>query len=601
MKTKFLRPFLLSLACLSTFAHAEVKYQIKVTNAAQHLAEVQVEFPKVSQKTLDVQLPIWRTGRYEVLNLAKNIRQFSAVSGSGKPLSFAKTDKGTWQVQTKPGETVKVKYELYANALGERTQHLDDTHAYLDASGVMMYAAPFRNQAVSVQLDVPKNWVSRSGMEKGSCNHCFVAPNYDILIDSPIETGEHEFYSFDHEGRTFELAIWGRGNHDGKKIIQDLKKIVIETKKALGDWPFEKRYLFIVHAGDGIGGATEHINSTVISKGRWGFSARKDYISFLNTAAHEFVHTWNVKAYRPKEMVPYQYQAENYNRLLWIAEGHTSYFNDLITLRSGIMTREEFLESKANDLLAYQHQPGRFHQSAAESSFDAWIDQNGSERAKNASVNIYSKGELLGVVMDIEIRRLSNGLKGLEHVHQYLYEHHTVAKGGYSEADVRTALKKVSGQDWTQWWADYVDGVKELPMDKIYEQVGLKHVVEGSKDDTQKEEYFTGFRFRDSSESVLLSDIERDSPAWQAGLVAGDSIVAVNGLRVSTKDINDKLWLQQSLPIKLHVFRRDELREILFYPKRQTKGKVKLKAIENMSEAQKDLNAKWLGLPVPSK
>ncbi len=640
------KTFSISLALASLLfaraAAADVQYQIKMTNPAQHLAQVDIVFPAASGKTLDVQMPIWRTGRYEVLNLSKNVRQFTASNGKGKALNFNKTDKATWQIQTKSGEAVHISYEIYANSLGERTQHIDDTHAYLDASGVLMYAPVFRQQAISVKLDTPANWVSRSGMEKGDCDHCFIAPNYDVLVDSPIETGEHEFHQFEVDGHQIELAIWGRGNYDGKKMAVDLKKVVEGGQQLFGAFPF-KRYLFIVHATDGAGGATEHINSTVIQRPRWMYGTKKDYLGFIRTAAHEFVHTWNVKAYRPKEMVPYDYQRENYTHLLWIAEGNTSYFEELLTVRAGLQTRDEFLEESAKALLAYQHQPGRFQQSAAESSFEAWIDAGG-ERARNASVNIYSKGQLLATAMDILIRQQTNGAKGLEHVHQYLYQHHRVysdgyssddalrdlktmgeivkgiqskkmnkvensrslfttstpIKGGYTAADVRKALKTVTGQDWASWWAQYVDGKAEIPFAELLAQVGLQHLVEAGKDDEQKEEWFTGWKTRDTGEFPVVAEVERDSPAWKAGVVAGDTLIAANGLRLSVKDANDKLWLSQTTPIKLTVFRRDELRDISVTPSRQVKGKAKLKALDKADDAQKSLNASWLGVAWPA-
>ncbi len=587
-------------ASISQTALADVQYQIKISNPAQHLAEVRIDFPAVHSKTLDVQMPIWRTGRYEVLNLGKNVRQMSATNGQGKALVMSKTDKGTWRVQTQKGDTVTIKYEIYANALGERTQHIDDTHAYLDASGVLMYAAPFRHQALQVQLETPAAWVSRSGLEKGTCEHCFVAPNYDVLIDSPIETGLHEFHQFEIDGRTIALAIWGRGNYDGNKMNDDLKKIVAESKKLLGEFPFKKRYLFIVHATDGVGGATEHLNSTVIQHSRWNYAPHKEYLGFLRTAAHEFIHTWNVKAYRPKEMVPYDYQHENYSRLLWMAEGNTSYYEDLVSLRAGLMNKDEYMDELAKLIHAYQHQPGRFQQSAAESSFNAWIDAGG-ERAKNASVNIYSKGHLLGMVMDILIRQQTQNEKGFEDVHRYLYQHHTVDQGGYSEEQVRAALKTVTGKDWADWWTQYVDGVAELPLIDLLKSAGLNYAIEAGKDEEQKENWFTGWNTKDGGDFPVISDVERDSPAWQAGVVAGDTLIAANGIRLNNKSSADRLWLIQTLPIKLTVFRRDELKELNLNPIRQANGKAKIKAQESADETQKLRYEKWLGIAWSTK
>lgn len=581
-------------------ARADVDYQLRITDATQHLAEVRATFPAAAGATLDVQMPNWRTGRYQILNLANGVRMFKAVNAKGEALPVAKTDKGTWRVQTRPGDAVTVSYEVYANVLGERTRHIDDTHAYLDASGVFVYAAPFRNEPVKVRLDVPANWQSRSGMEPGNCGHCFVAPNYDVLVDSPIETGIHEFHTATVDGRKIEVAIWGRGNYDGKKMTEDLAKIVTEGGKLYGGkWPFQ-RYLFIVHATDGAGGATEHLNSTVIQRPRWMFAKRKDYLGFLRTAAHEFFHTWNVKAYRPKEMVPYDYQNENYNPLLWIAEGHTSYFDEMIVLRAGLQKRDEFMEEYAKLIEGYLHSPGRFQQSASESSFDEWISVGG-ERARNASVNIYTKGQVLGLMMDIELRRQTRGAKGLEDMHRVLYEKHSVAQGGYDPVAVKAALQQVSGQDWSGWWSQYVDGTAEIPFDSLLKTVGMQYLIDVAKDEEQKQQWWAGWKMREGSDPAVITEVERDSPAWKAGIVSGDVLVAVNGLKVSAKDVSDKMILSKSGPFKLHLFRRDELREMQLNPVLQPNGKAKVKALDKPDAQQKALNAAWLGVAWPKE
>ncbi|TFW36169.1 M61 family metallopeptidase [Massilia horti] len=597
MKPAFLASALtLSLFALAPTAHADVDYELRITNAAQHLAEVRATFPAVQGNTLDVQMPNWRTGRYQILNLANGVRLFKAVNAKGEPLEVHKTDKGTWRVQTRPGEPVTVSYELYANLLAERTRHIDDTHAYLDASGVFVYAAPLRSEPVKIKLDVPAGWQSRSGMDAGGCDHCFVAPNYDVLVDSPIETGIHEFYSTTVDGRKIELAIWGRGNYDGKQMSADLQKIVAATGKLYANkWPYQQRYLFIVHATDSAGGATEHINSTVIQRPRWKFGTHKDYLGFLRTAAHEFFHTWNVKAYRPKEMVPYDYQNENYNPLLWVAEGNTSYFEELIVLRAGLAKRDEFLEEHARLIDDYRHQPGRFQQSATESSFDEWIAVGG-ERARNASVNIYSKGHLLGLAMDIELRRQTKGARGLEDVHRILFDQHSVAQGGYDPAAVKAALKQVSGQDWSGWWNQYVDGTAEIPFETLLQNVGLQYLIDVPKDEEQKQEWWAGWKLKEASDPALVTEVERDSPAWKAGVVAGDTLLAVNGIKVSAKDVGDKLWLSKTGPFKLHLFRRDELRELELNPVLQPKGKAKVKALDKPDAEQKALSSAWLGV-----
>ncbi|NQD37061.1 M61 family metallopeptidase [Permianibacter sp. IMCC34836] len=582
----------------------EVHYELRISNAAQHLAEVSAQFPASNASTLNLQLPVWRTGRYQILPLANGLRQLTATGNDGRALSVRKTDKASWLIEKAAGEAVTVRYELYANELGQRTRHIDDSHAYLDASAVWLYNGEQRGNPVSVQLQVPANWQSRSGMRAGDCNHCFVATNYDELVDSPIETGLHEFHSFVVDGKTIELAIWGAGNHDGKQIVADLQKLVATTGKLFGGYPFA-RYLFIVHATSGEGGATEHVNSTVIQLSRWGFAPRKDYLKFIRTATHEFFHTWNVKAYRPAAMVPYDYQKENYSELLWLAEGHTSYFDNLLTLRAGVQTRDEYLEEEASILDDYLHQPGRFFQSALESSFDEWIQPSG-ERARNASVSIYSKGELLALTMDLLLRQQSKGKLGIEDLHKQLWQHKRVEQGGYTSADVKAILKSLSQQaranfDWEQFWQDYVAGTKELPLAALLKDAGLQLRIDQGKDDKGQQAAWWGVKIKDggADQFAVVSEVERDSPAWQAGLVANDQIVAIDQLRVSAKDFADRSAAVKSDSTVVTLFRRDQLNTVTLKPVLQDKGKRKLKALEDASSDQKQLNSNWLGVPWP--
>ncbi|MFZ5842006.1 MAG: M61 family metallopeptidase [Pseudomonadota bacterium] len=582
-----------------------IKYGLKISNAAQHLAEVSAEFPATDGQQLVLHLPLWRTGRYQVLPLANGIRQFTATGRNGRVLKVSKLDKSSWQIDKQPGEAVSVSYELYANELGQRTRHIDDSHAYLNASAVWVYNVAMRKLPIAVQLQVPAGWVSRAGMEKGNCEHCFVAADYDVLTDSPIETGEHEFHSFVVDGKTIELAIWGTGNHNGERIAADLKKIVATTGKLFGSYPFEKRYLFIVHATSGESGATEHMNSTVIQKPRWTFAPRKEYLKFIRTATHEFFHTWNVKAYRPATMVPYDYQSENYSELLWIAEGHTSYFDNILSLRAGVQTRDEYLDEVGSIMDDYLRQPGRFQQSALESSFDEWIQPSG-ERARNASVSIYSKGEMIALTMDLLLRKASKGKVGVEDLHRQLWQKHTVSQGGYRSADVLAILNALNAGskqpvDWQAFWADYIAGTKELPLAALLHDAGLELRIDQGKEDKGEQEAWYGWKFKDGSadQFAVVSEVERDSPAWQAGVVSNDIVVALNALRVSAKDLNERAGALITGPVQVTLFRRDALQTLTVTPQIKDKGKRKLKALAEPDRQQKALNVAWLGVAWP--
>lgn len=581
-----------------------VKYGLKISNAAQHLAEVSAEFPATAESTFVVQLPIWRTGRYQVLPLANGIRQLLATGKDGRALTVSKLDKASWQIDKAPGEAVSVRYELYANELGQRTRHIDDSHAYLNGGTVWLYSAAQRKTPIEVNLQVPAGWQSRAGLAKGNCEHCFVAADYDVLADSPIETGLHEFHSFVVDGKTIELAIWGAGNHDGKQIAADLTKIVATTGAMFGSYPFS-RYLFIVHATGGESGATEHMNSTVIQKSRWGFAPRKEYLKFIRTATHEFFHTWNVKAYRPAAMVPYDYQTENHSELLWIAEGHTSYFDNLLSLRAGVQTRDEYLEEVGSIIDDYLHQPGRFYQSALESSFDEWIQPSG-ERARNASVSIYSKGELIALSLDLMLRKASKGKIGIEALHQQLWQQKRVDQGGYTSADIQAILAALTQHlaakpDWQAFWADYIAGTKELPLAALLNDAGLAMRIDQGKEDKGGREAWYGWKIKEGGvdQFAVVSEVERDSPAWQAGVVSNDVIVALNQLKVSAKDLPERAGALTTAPVQVSLFRRDALQTLTLSPLVQDKGKRKLKALDEVSREQKQLNSQWLGVAWP--
>lgn len=583
--------FILSGAAL---AQDSVQYQLRISNAAQHTAEVSARFPGSAKADPVVQLPNWRTGRYEILPLANGLRAVKAATADGKPVPLRKTDKATWQLQLPAGVPYTVSYELYANELGLRTRHIDDSHAYLNASAVFVYSPEFRALPATVKLDVPAGWVSRSGMDKGDCDHCFKAADWDVLTDSPIETGVHSFYQTTVDGMPIELAIWGEGNHDGQAMLKDLAAISKTTNALFGSTPY-KRYLYIVHATDGVRGATEHMNSTVIQGARWNFAPRSEYLKFARTAAHEFFHTWNVKAYRPKEMVPYDYQNENHSNLLWISEGHTSYFENLIALRAGVQDEKEYLGDVSATLQQYLHTPGRFAQSANESSFDEWIQPSG-DRHQNASVSIYPKGEMLGLVMDLTLRKESGGKRGLQDVHRILWRQHRVDQGGFSEADVLAALRMVSGRSWQDFWQRYVVGTEELPVLALLKDAGLEWQADKKPDDG-KPYYWTGLSLAPGSDAefAVVAGVEKDSPAWNAGITAGDVLVSVNGFRVTAKSFETRAQTFGAAPLQIELYRRDRRQSVTLAAVSQAGAANKLAVSATAGARQNALRKAWLG------
>ncbi|GGQ22106.1 M61 family metallopeptidase [Shewanella litoralis] len=589
----FLTTSVLLSMCFTTSALADVDYYIDINQPAHHLAQVSVSFPKTESTQLTVNLPVWRTGRYQVLPVADGVRLFEATDSKGKVLPWQRTASGEWTISLTQPTAVKVTYQLHANELADRLRHIDESHAYLDASGVLMYSPEFRQEPVTVDMKVPKGWKSFSGMEKGRGSHSFKAANYDVLADSPIETGINQDFSFEADGREYEVVFWGEGNYDTEQILTDLRKISGQASMIWDDYPFE-RYVYMVHATSGARGATEHLNSTVIQLPRFNFREREDYLRFISTASHEFIHTWNVKSYRPQGLVPYDYQSENMSDLLWVAEGSTSYFQNQLLLRAGVITAKEFFDDLSLRIVLNEHNPGRDTQSVAEASLGQWSSTWG-DYAINHSVNIYSEGYLASMALDFSVIQDSELAHSYRDVHKALYQDFKIPMG-YNVADVQNILTTLTGKDYQPWWQKFVNQPFSLEFDTLLAQAGLVTTY-GDKPKTQVD---TGIGLSGLHGDLVLATVAKNSPAWKAGLTAGDELLAVNDLKV-TADAFAKRFddFKPGDKVKLTVFSNDRLKEVSMVLGEQPKGELSIQALESVTTEQKAFFKAWLGIDWP--
>ncbi|GIU51328.1 peptidase M61 [Shewanella sairae] len=585
-------PFILTFSALaSTAAIADVNYHIDLTSPAHHLAKVDVAFPHTDSDTLVVNLPVWRTGKYQVLPLGDAVRTFTATDASGKVLPWTRTASGEWTVALSKPTSVNVSYQLYANKLGQRVNHIDASHAFLDASGTFVYSPEFRDEAINVSLKVPSDWNSYSGMDSGGKAHSFTADNYDILVDSPIETGISMHREFEADGRKYELVVWGEGNYDIEQMVTDLAKLSGQAEVIWDDYPFE-RYVYMVHATSGARGATEHLNSTIIQRPRFSYRDRKDYLGFIKTASHEFIHTWNVKAYRPEGLVPYNYQDEEITELLWIAEGSTSYFQSQLLLRAGVMTPKEFFEDLAKRVAQNLQTPGREVQSIASASANQWAS-SGGDYAVNHSTNIYSEGYLTSLALDFSLIEETELKASYRDVHRKLYNEHRLP-AGFSIADVKAILADVSGTSYESWWQKFVNSPVSIDFDAMLAQAGLEMTY--GKD--SKAEPFTGVTLK--SGSLVLSHVLRNGPAWNAGIVLADEIVAINGLKVTAAGFESRIKdFKAGDTIKVTLFSNDRLKDVELTLGEQPSGKLAITSVNKPSRSQKAFFKAWLGVDWP--
>ena len=583
----------LFLVLMSKTAIAEVVVNIKMTQPAHHLAEVTVSIPAASTDTVDFRFPMWRTGRYTIMNLSDVVRAFDAKDENGQPLKWQKVDKATWRILGVNNKKVSVNYQIYANQLGSRTRHVDDSHAFIDASAYVMYTDNTRGGKHIVNIEAPKDWRSVSGMENGENEHQFIADNFDVLIDSPIETGIHDLFKFEVDGRQYELLIWGKGNYDVEEILSDFKVMVKQAGKIWDDYPFE-RYVFMVHATSGARGATEHLNSTIIQRSRYTFSKREEYLSFLTTASHEFVHTWNVKAYRPAGLVPYDYEKENYSTMIWLSEGSTSYLQYQLLTRGDLMTAKEFMDILAKRINNFENKPGTKVQTVAEASFDTWMSTPNAF-SNNSSVGIYTEGFMVSWLLDYKMLSESKLKHSYRDVHNELYKHYKIPHG-FTEEDVQSAIKAVTGEDYSNWWQENVHQVLKPDFNEMLNKAGLRI------DRGDKTKSWSGLTAKSTNNGAIVTLVESDSPAWKAGLTTDDIIIAVEGLRLNEKDIDNRIKnFKAGETIEITYFRRDVLQTTKITLGEKPEKKLSVKTVKKPSKKQKAFFEAWVGMPFPEE
>jgi predicted metalloprotease with PDZ domain len=596
---------LLAIAAAITTARAQsdyaAEYVIGLYEPQTQYAHMQATFRETPGdpwgEILEVHLPTWRPGKYEILDMAGTMRDFTATSGTGRPLRIQKTAKSTWSVGLAGAKEVTIGYKMYANSLGDRTRHIDDSHAFLSGSSVFLFTVGTRDKPCLIHVEAPERWRTATGLEPADgVEGAFVAPNYDILVDSPFEIGEHDLIEFDIDGKAHEIVIWGNADYDEEELKEDFTKIVREQASIFGEMPYD-RYVFLVHVAPGIGGGTEHYNSTIMQTRPSSFESERSYRGFLGLVSHEMFHTWNVKRLRPAGIQPYDYLRENYTKLLWVAEGTTSYYDDLTLARTGQMKTSDYLNRLASSIDSIAKSPGAKVQSLEESSFDAWVKFNKSTPdSPNTTVNFYSKGALVSLLLDLRLRKLTENRVSLDDVMRELYESYPLGGPGFTPEDLQSILERRTGTSFEDFFARYVRGTDELPMAEAFVAAGL----ELKPDEDAEVEPYVGFSVR-GGDVATVSRVSADGPAYAAGLNVGDEIVAFNGKRLRGGDLNERLEdVEPGDSVALLLFRRDKLREISFEAGGRSEGRLELSRVDEPTDLQKAVYESWLKQEWPS-
>ena len=367
----------IALICLSGAARAqETNYQVDLSERAMQTVTIEARFTGVAGDTLDFHLPVWRSGLYLVLDFVGTVSGLQVSDGHGHALPFEQTAKSSWRVSRPDSDTgdVVVRYRVFADSLTDRTRHVDTDHAFLNPAAVFVYADQLRDLPIEVTLDLPESWQAASGMEQPVPGR-FVAPHYDRLVDSPIEAGTFDLVTFEAAGMTVDFLIHGIWDGDEERLTNDMSALVEATAAVFASsesgLPTDY-YLFILHSGDGLGGGTEYYNSTLVHTDPRAFWDEDRWQGFLGLMAHEFFHTWNVKRFRPAAIDRYDYQDINYTELLWVAEGLTSYYDQLLPVRAGLVSVDDYRDQLADTITSVVDAPGYSQDTLARASFEAW-------------------------------------------------------------------------------------------------------------------------------------------------------------------------------------------------------------------------------------
>ncbi|NRF39324.1 M61 family metallopeptidase [Pedobacter sp. LMG 31643] len=572
----------------------KVGFEVNFIEPQAHYVEMEMNISGLTKDFVDVKMPVWAPGSYLVREFAKNVEGFSATAND-KPVKFEKVRKNTWRIYSAKAKSVKIKYRVYAFEVSVRTSFVDASHAFLSSTGIFMYPDGMLNLPNTVKVNPFKGWEKVStGLEPVSGKpFTYTAANFDILFDSPIEVGNQDVFEFTASGVKHEVAMYGGGNYDKEKLKIDMAKIVDEGTAIYGENP-NKHYTFIVHNFATGGGGLEHLNSTVLGASRDKYADQKGYKDFLNLVAHEYYHLWNVKRLRPVALGPFDYDNENYTTNLWVAEGFTSYYENKLTYRSGFFTIEETAQALATAISNVVNTPGSRVQSASESSYDAWIKgYRPNENSNNSTISYYSKGEVVGMLMDIEIAHATKGAKSLDDVMKAMYQEYYKKLGrGYTDAEFKAMVEEISGISFTDFWAKYVNGTDVVEYKKYFGYAGINVVDENEG----KSIPYLGVASKKVEGNMIVTAVSRNSAAWVGGLNVNDQVITVDGVPVevaiekmpvvTTKNVGDVITV---------TIRRDGLvRDISLTLKANPNVKLVTTVNENATDAEKAVRAVWL-------
>ena len=601
-----------------------IEYRIQPASPEAHLYRIELLIPESAVQGQVLSMAAWIPGSYMIRDFARQVVSFTATS-AGKAVPVIKLDKQTWRCEPVTGP-LQVAYEVYAWELSVRAAHLDTSHAYFNGTSVFLRvhgseSAPCRVELLPPQGPAYAAWCVATTLPSDGASPFGFGPyraaDYADLIDHPVEMGSFTRASFTAAGVPHDIVISGRHRADLERLCRDLVPICEQHVGLFGELPVQ-RYLFLVLAvGEGYGGLEHRSSTSLICKRedlprKGERKVRNGYRQFLGLCSHEYFHLWNVKRIRPRVFVEQGLETEVYTRLLWAFEGITSYYDELALLRSGRIGVESYLELLAQGITRLTRGSGRRKQSLSDASFDAWTRfYKQDENAPNAIVSYYTKGALVALALDLTIRQATGGRKSLDDLMRALWQFHGRTGRGVEEDGVERLASQVSGLDLRGFFETGLRTTEDLILGELLAAFGvalrmrparnaadLGGVSKGARDTGDPApKQVLGARFSSSGQEACLTQVLDAGAAQVAGLAAGDVILAVDGIRVRSENLEKSIaGIPAGETVDVHAFRRDELMRFRVQPQPAPPDTCELRLLDDVAKEVLARRKDWLKL-----
>ncbi len=569
-----------------------IRYTLRFPAPQTHYVEVEASIPTAGRPDVEVYMATWTPGSYLIREYERHVEAVTAHAGA-RALVVQKSRKNRWTITTGGATNVTLRYKVYSREMTVRNNWVEAGFAMLNGAPTFLTLVERASRPHEVRVEPPASWkgVQTPLMPVAGSLNTFRGEDFDTIIDSPIIVGNPVVREFTVDGKKHALVLEGDPSlFDADKAVADVQKIVVSGKSVMGPYLYPHYYFLnmVVEAGGGL----EHKNSFLGMSGRYTTRTRRSYLGWLGLIAHEYFHNWNVKRLRPLELGPFDYENETYVKMLWVAEGFTDYYSEVLVKRATISTREEFLDGLSNSIETVQTTPGRLVTPVAMASYDTWIKQyRPDENTANTSVNYYPKGAAIAFLLDAKIRKSTSGAKSLDDGMRLAMQRYSGDKG-YTPEQFYQVMSEVAGVDLRPWFAKTAESTEELDYTEALDYFGLRF----RPVDMANARASIGAGTRNDAGRLVITSVRRGTPAIAAGLNVDDEILAIDDVRVRADGLVARM--DQYKPgdkVNVLVARRDRLTKMAVALGPEPGRAWRLETLSNATDEQKARFTAWAG------